>query len=215
MQWLAPATYSKPPGLSPTKSRLSERFQNLNVYGRALASVGDSAPIGGRAARPQPSPTPMGMDRDCRHAGRHRRRLVSVPVARVARDLRAMHRRPRDLGRCAVRARLHFRHHFARPEWPLTIVAGLLYGVWGAAITVVTATVAASVTFLIARYLARAKVHPLLELAADIFRDRRRSRRGRLGVRRAAAPRPLDAIQSSELRVRRPLPRSGTSSQRP
>jgi len=51
-----------------------------------------------------------------------------------------------------------------------------LYGVWGAAITVVTATVAASVTFLIARHLARAKVHPRLELAADIFRDRRRSR---------------------------------------
>jgi uncharacterized membrane protein YdjX (TVP38/TMEM64 family) len=49
------------------------------------------------------------------------------------------------------------------PEWPLTIVAGLLYGVWGVAITVVTATVAVSVAFLIARYLARAKVHSLFE----------------------------------------------------
>jgi uncharacterized membrane protein YdjX (TVP38/TMEM64 family) len=45
------------------------------------------------------------------------------------------------------------------PEWPLTIAAGLLYGVWGVAITVVTATIAASVAFLIARYLARAKIH--------------------------------------------------------
>ena len=49
------------------------------------------------------------------------------------------------------------------PEWPLTIAAGLLYGVWGFAITVVTATIAASLAFLIARYLARAKVRSLLE----------------------------------------------------
>jgi uncharacterized membrane protein YdjX (TVP38/TMEM64 family) len=49
------------------------------------------------------------------------------------------------------------------PEWPLTMAAGLLYGVWGFAITVVTATIAASVAFLIARYLARAKVRSLLE----------------------------------------------------
>jgi uncharacterized membrane protein YdjX (TVP38/TMEM64 family) len=49
------------------------------------------------------------------------------------------------------------------PEWPLTIAAGLLYGAWGVAITLVTATTAASLAFLIARYLARAKVHSLLE----------------------------------------------------
>src|SRR6516225_9087338 len=36
MQWLAPATYPKPPGLSLTKSPLSQRFQKLKVYGRTL-----------------------------------------------------------------------------------------------------------------------------------------------------------------------------------
>ena len=57
-------------------------------------------------------------------------------------------------------------------EWPLTIVVGLLYGVWRAAITVVTATIAASVAFLIARYLER-QGSPAARTAADIFRDRR------------------------------------------
>ena len=57
-------------------------------------------------------------------------------------------------------------------EWPLTIVAGLLYGVWRAAITVVTATIAASVAFLIARYLER-QGSPAARTAANIFRDRR------------------------------------------
>ena len=57
----------------------------------------------------------MGMDRNCRPAGHRRRRLVSVPAAPVARDLRAMDRRPRDLGRRAVRAGLHSRHHLAHP----------------------------------------------------------------------------------------------------
>src|SRR5260370_19021368 len=48
------------------------------------------------------------------------------------------------------------------PEWPLTIAAGLLYGVWGFAITVVTATIAAAVAFLIARHLAGTKVRSLI-----------------------------------------------------
>jgi NADPH:quinone reductase-like Zn-dependent oxidoreductase len=38
MQWLAAATYPKPPGLTSIKSRLSARFQKRRVYGRALAS---------------------------------------------------------------------------------------------------------------------------------------------------------------------------------
>src|ERR1700738_2716261 len=41
MQWLAAATYPKPPGLTSTKSRLSARFQKLSVYGRALPSTTD------------------------------------------------------------------------------------------------------------------------------------------------------------------------------
>src|SRR5690242_6664479 len=39
MQWLAAATYPKPPGLTQTKSRLDARFQKLRVYGQALASA--------------------------------------------------------------------------------------------------------------------------------------------------------------------------------
>jgi hypothetical protein len=38
MQWRAAAAYPKPPGLTPTKSRLYARFQKLRVYGRTLAS---------------------------------------------------------------------------------------------------------------------------------------------------------------------------------
>ena len=38
-----------------------------------------------------------------------------------------------------------------------------MYGVWGAATTVVRARIGASVALLIARYVARAGVHPLLE----------------------------------------------------
>jgi len=49
------------------------------------------------------------------------------------------------------------------PEWPLTIAAGLLYGVWGFPITVVTATIAASLAFLIARHQARHKVRSMFE----------------------------------------------------
>jgi uncharacterized membrane protein YdjX (TVP38/TMEM64 family) len=37
------------------------------------------------------------------------------------------------------------------PEWPLTIAAGMLYGAWGFPITVMAATIAVSVAFLIAR----------------------------------------------------------------
>ena len=49
------------------------------------------------------------------------------------------------------------------PEWPLTIAAGLLYGAWGFPITVVTATIAASLAFLIARYIARDRVRSWLQ----------------------------------------------------
>ena len=49
------------------------------------------------------------------------------------------------------------------PEWPLTIAAGLIYGAWGFPITVVTATIAASLAFLIARHLARDRVRAMLE----------------------------------------------------
>ena len=49
------------------------------------------------------------------------------------------------------------------PEWPLTIAAGLLYGAWGFPITLVTATIAASLAFLIARHFARDRVRSLLE----------------------------------------------------
>jgi uncharacterized membrane protein YdjX (TVP38/TMEM64 family) len=49
------------------------------------------------------------------------------------------------------------------PEWPLTIAAGLLYGAWGFPITLVTATSAASLAFLIARHFGRDKVRSLLE----------------------------------------------------
>src|SRR6266446_10788667 len=37
IQWHASAAYPKPPGLARTQSKISTRFQNLRVYGRALA----------------------------------------------------------------------------------------------------------------------------------------------------------------------------------
>ena len=49
------------------------------------------------------------------------------------------------------------------PEWPLTIIAGLLYGIWGFPLAVVVATVAASLAFLVARHLARERVRALFE----------------------------------------------------
>jgi uncharacterized membrane protein YdjX (TVP38/TMEM64 family) len=49
------------------------------------------------------------------------------------------------------------------PEWPLTVAAGLLYGAWGFPITLITATTAASLAFLIARHFARDRVRSLLE----------------------------------------------------
>jgi len=101
-----------------------------------------------------------------------------------------MDRRPRD-GGVALFALVYILGTISlTPGWSLTIVAGVLYGVWGVAITVVTATIAASVAFLIAR--SRARQGSLTaRTAADIFRDRRRSGRGRLADRRAAAPQPL------------------------
>jgi len=48
------------------------------------------------------------------------------------------------------------------PEWPLTIAAGWLYGAWAFPITLLTATLAASLAFLIARHLARDRVGALL-----------------------------------------------------
>lgn len=49
------------------------------------------------------------------------------------------------------------------PEWPLTILAGLIYGAWGFPITLVTATLAATAAFLIARHFARRRVRALIE----------------------------------------------------
>lgn len=49
------------------------------------------------------------------------------------------------------------------PEWPLTIAAGFFYGAWGFPIAVLTATIAASLAFTIARHLARDRVRALLE----------------------------------------------------
>ena len=105
----------------------------------------------------------MGMDRNCRPAGHRRRRLVSVPAALVA---ETCERWIAGLGiwGVALFALVYILAIISlAPEWPLTIVAGLLYGVWGAATTVVRARIGASVALLIARYVARAEVHPLLE----------------------------------------------------
>ena len=128
----------------------------------------------------------MGMDRNCRPAGHRRRRLVSVPAALVA---ETCERWIAGLG-VALFALVYILGTISLTSWSLTIVAGVLYGVWGVAITVVTAAIAASVAFLIAR--SRARQGSLTApTAADIFRDRRRSGRGRLTDRRAAAPQPL------------------------
>jgi uncharacterized membrane protein YdjX (TVP38/TMEM64 family) len=48
------------------------------------------------------------------------------------------------------------------PDWPLAIVAGLVYGLWGVPVVVAAATVAASLAFLLARYVARDRVRRLL-----------------------------------------------------
>jgi uncharacterized membrane protein YdjX (TVP38/TMEM64 family) len=49
------------------------------------------------------------------------------------------------------------------PDWPLSILAGLVYGLWGVPVVVVAATIAASLAFLASRYLARDRVRRLLE----------------------------------------------------
>jgi uncharacterized membrane protein YdjX (TVP38/TMEM64 family) len=49
------------------------------------------------------------------------------------------------------------------PGAPMSIAAGLAFGAWGIPLVLVSATVAASLAFLVARYLARDKVWDLLE----------------------------------------------------
>lgn len=49
------------------------------------------------------------------------------------------------------------------PDWPLSVVAGLVYGLWGIPVVVAAATVAASLAFLAARHLARDRVRRLIE----------------------------------------------------
>lgn len=50
------------------------------------------------------------------------------------------------------------------PDWPLSVLAGLVYGLWGVPVVVMAATIAASLAFLAARYLARERVRRLLEM---------------------------------------------------
>src|SRR6516164_2121753 len=52
LQWYAPATYPKPPGLSSRKSLLSQRFQKLSVSGWTLArDLGVKTTTGRHVAR--------------------------------------------------------------------------------------------------------------------------------------------------------------------
>jgi uncharacterized membrane protein YdjX (TVP38/TMEM64 family) len=48
------------------------------------------------------------------------------------------------------------------PDWPLSITAGFVYGFWGLPVVVAAATVAATLSFLAARYLLRDRVRALL-----------------------------------------------------
>jgi uncharacterized membrane protein YdjX (TVP38/TMEM64 family) len=48
------------------------------------------------------------------------------------------------------------------PDWPLAIVAGMVYGMWGVPIVLAAAVVAAGLAFLFARYLARDRIRHLL-----------------------------------------------------
>ncbi|MGH7055802.1 MAG: TVP38/TMEM64 family protein [Stellaceae bacterium] len=48
------------------------------------------------------------------------------------------------------------------PDWPFSVLAGLVYGMWGVPVVIVAATIAASLAFLAARYLARERVHRLV-----------------------------------------------------
>lgn len=49
------------------------------------------------------------------------------------------------------------------PDWPFSVLAGLVYGMWGVPVVIVAATIAASLAFLAARYLARERVRRLVE----------------------------------------------------
>jgi uncharacterized membrane protein YdjX (TVP38/TMEM64 family) len=49
------------------------------------------------------------------------------------------------------------------PDWPLSVLAGLVYGFWGVPVVVAAATIAASLAFLAARYLARERVRRLID----------------------------------------------------
>ena len=48
------------------------------------------------------------------------------------------------------------------PDWPLSITAGFVYGLWALPVVLAAATIAASISFLAARYLLRGKVRGLL-----------------------------------------------------
>jgi uncharacterized membrane protein YdjX (TVP38/TMEM64 family) len=48
------------------------------------------------------------------------------------------------------------------PDWPLSIAAGFVYGFWALPLVLVAATVAATLSFLAARYLLRKRVRALL-----------------------------------------------------
>lgn len=48
------------------------------------------------------------------------------------------------------------------PDWPLPIAAGYVYGVWALPLTYLSIAFASTVAFLIARYLARDRIHALL-----------------------------------------------------
>jgi uncharacterized membrane protein YdjX (TVP38/TMEM64 family) len=48
------------------------------------------------------------------------------------------------------------------PDWPLSVLAGLIYGAWGFPLVLVAALVAASLAFLVARHFARDRLRALL-----------------------------------------------------
>jgi uncharacterized membrane protein YdjX (TVP38/TMEM64 family) len=48
------------------------------------------------------------------------------------------------------------------PDWPLAIAAGMVYGIWALPVVVAAAAIAASLAFLISRYLLRRRVWKLL-----------------------------------------------------
>lgn len=48
------------------------------------------------------------------------------------------------------------------PDWPLSVLAGLVYGLWGIPVVIAAATIAASLAFLAARHLARERVRRLV-----------------------------------------------------